>query len=220
MTTQIFEKTDIEKNRKLCAVGYFIFFIPLLVRDSPFARFHANQALVLVVINAVGVGVELALFLLLPAMGALLYSIWPFVILILAIYGCANAAKGHAKQLPVIGKITFLKGAGTPGMAGMAAQKEILQIPSAASNETTVCPECGAPIDKRKKFCGSCGAKITVHERLCSQCGMPVPQGMSFCGNCGTKYAEPEPKERICSNCGRILEEKEKFCMECGTAAQ
>lgn len=217
MITQTYEKTDIEKNRKLCALGYFIFFIPLLIKDSPFARFHANQALVLVVINAIGVGVELLLFMLLPAVGVLLYSIWPLVILFLTIYGCVNTAKGYTKQLPIIGTIVFLKGIDKPEIT---VEKAAPQNLSTAAGETMPCPECGVLIDKRKKFCGSCGAKIIMNERFCPQCDTPVPQSMSFCGNCGTRYVESTPKERVCSNCGRILEEKEKFCMECGTAVE
>ena len=42
--TGVFEQTDIDNNKTIAGLAYFIFFLPLLVSpQSKFARFHANH---------------------------------------------------------------------------------------------------------------------------------------------------------------------------------
>lgn len=97
---------DAEKNKAMAIVGYIIpilFFIPLVTEEgkkSPFAKFHANQQLNLllaaVVINIVGGVIPfLGWFIILP-LGAIF-------LLVVAIIGIVNAAKGVMKELPLIG---------------------------------------------------------------------------------------------------------------------
>lgn len=53
----IYDPEDIAKNKVLCAIGYIpiLFLIPLFAcKDSPFARFHANQGLFFTLIALVG----------------------------------------------------------------------------------------------------------------------------------------------------------------------
>lgn len=102
-----FEPADIEKNKVMGILAYIIFFIPLLAaKDSPFAKFHANQGLVLflvaVVINVVGSIIPLIGWLLILPLGNLL-------IFVLAIIGIINAAKGESKRLPITGKFDLIK---------------------------------------------------------------------------------------------------------------
>lgn len=104
-------QSDIDKNKALAIVGYIIpilFFIPLITdaKNSPFAKFHANQQLILllaaIAINVVG-GI-------IPFLGW--FIILPFgsiALIILAIMGIINAAKGEMKKLPVIGGIGLIK---------------------------------------------------------------------------------------------------------------
>lgn len=222
MTTQTFDRMDIDTHRGVSAVGYFLFFIPLFVKNSPFTRFHANQTLVLFLAEMIwtvicGVILELNPF------STFIYTIWSLpelVIGIFKIYGCVNAAKGRAKPLPLIGNIVLLK---NPRIDMNLSARPMNAAPTPlAANLNDVnkiqCAECGVMIDKTKKFCGNCGAKVIIKERFCSECGAPIPEGFAFCGSCGAKYVEPAAgeKERKCPNCGRIAEEKEKFCMECG----
>ena|SRR3990172_1570803 len=99
------EAGDVEKNKAMAIVGYIIpilFFIPLVTdaKNSPFAKFHANQQLVLliawVVVNVVGGVIPfIGWFLILP-LGVIF-------LVVLAIMGIINAAKGEMKELPVIG---------------------------------------------------------------------------------------------------------------------
>lgn len=101
-----FSKEDIEQNKVMALLAYIIFFIPLLAaKDSPFARYHANQGLILfitsVIINIAGA--------IIPFIGWLI--ILPFgniFVLILIILGIVNAANGKAKPLPLIGKFKIL----------------------------------------------------------------------------------------------------------------
>jgi len=108
----IADKADAESNKALAIVGYIVpilFFIALInesSKNSPFAKFHANQQLVLLItgfiVQVVGVIIPiLGWFVILP-LGML-------AILACAIMGVIAAAKGEMKQLPVIGKYTILK---------------------------------------------------------------------------------------------------------------
>ena len=103
---------DVEKNKIMAIVGYIIpilFFIPLVSEDgkkSPYAKFHANQQLILliaaIIVNIVGGIIPfLGWFIILP-----LGSIF---LIVIAIMGIINAAKGEMKKLPVIGGFQIIK---------------------------------------------------------------------------------------------------------------
>ena len=51
------------------------------------------------------------------------------------------------------------------------------------------CPRCGASRGDGDRFCGDCGAVLTV----CPSCAEPVPPGDRFCPVCGYALAGPEP---------------------------
>lgn len=103
--TQQSGSSDAEKNKAMAIVGYIIpilFFIPLVTeaKNSPFAKFHANQQLNLllaaIVVNVVGGIIPfIGWFILLP-----LGSIF---LIVVAIMGIIHAAKGEMKELPLIG---------------------------------------------------------------------------------------------------------------------
>lgn len=103
---------DAEKNKVMAIIGYIIpilFFIPLLseeTKKSPFAKFHANQQLNLllaaIAVNVVGTIIPiLGWFIILP-LGSLL-------LIVLAIIGIINGAKGEMKKLPIIGGFELIK---------------------------------------------------------------------------------------------------------------
>ncbi len=103
--TQQGGQSDAEKNKAMAIVGYIIpilFFIPLVTdaKNSPFAKFHANQQLNLllaaIVVNVVGGVIPfIGWFIILP-----LGSIF---LIVVAIMGIINGAKGVMKELPLIG---------------------------------------------------------------------------------------------------------------------
>ena len=117
-TTQEFDPADIQQNKTMAVLAYLgiLVLVPLLgAKESKFARFHANQGLVLLI-------VEILLGLVLRIAGAVLLAIsWRLGFLVglmnlawiltfvLMILGIVNAANGRAKQLPLIGNITLLK---------------------------------------------------------------------------------------------------------------
>lgn len=98
---------DINDNKVMAVLAYFLFFIPLLAaKESKYAMYHANQGLVLflsaVVVNIIGS--------IIPIIGwFLIIPIANLMILILAIIGIINAAGGKKKPLPLIGGIKIIK---------------------------------------------------------------------------------------------------------------
>lgn len=99
------DTNDIEKNKAMAIIGYIIpilFFIPLVTeaKDSVYAKFHANQQLILL-IAAIGVNVIGAII---PILGwFIILPLGTVAIFVFAIIGLINAAKGEMKELPLIG---------------------------------------------------------------------------------------------------------------------
>ncbi|MDD3768794.1 MAG: hypothetical protein PHO50_08265 [Aminobacterium colombiense] len=97
---------DIEKNKTMAGLAYLLFFLPLIAcPESRYAKFHANQALLLLITGIVG-NVILGII---PVIGWMLMPIFGIGVLILGIMGLVNGFGGKAKQLPLIGKFTILK---------------------------------------------------------------------------------------------------------------
>jgi len=113
-TTSSFGKEDIEKNKTLSILAYlsWLVLVPLFAaKDSPFARFHCNQGIVLAIAEIV-VGVALGLLGMIPYVGwvfTILGSLVGLVCLLLAVFGIVNAANGKAKELPLVGGFKLLK---------------------------------------------------------------------------------------------------------------
>lgn len=105
-STTVFAPEDIEKNKVISALAYFIFFLPLIVSaDSKFGRFHANQGLLLL-ITAIAGSIILGLI---PIIGWVLLPLFSLAIFVLAIVGLVGAINGKAKDLPIIGKYRLIK---------------------------------------------------------------------------------------------------------------
>lgn len=124
----VFDPQDVEKNKVYALLSYlgFLFIVPLLAaKDSPYAKFHANQGIVLFI---TGIGINIANFIIsiilgiltaIPGVGwifAILIPIISLVVVVIGILlfvcmimGIINAAQGQAKELPVIGKFVILK---------------------------------------------------------------------------------------------------------------
>ena len=115
--TDTFDPADIKTNNLLSLLSYLgiLILIPiLLVKNSRFARFHANQGLLLIIANA-------AVYVLNFICGFLTGLWWGFVILLipalalgaamtaLSVLGIINAVRGKAKELPLIGKFKLLR---------------------------------------------------------------------------------------------------------------
>lgn len=99
-TTAEYDPADIEANKVMGILAYIwiLFLVPLLAApNSKFARFHANQGLILFIASII-CGI-------IPVVGWIL----SIVLLVFAVLGIINAAQGKAKELPLIGKIKILK---------------------------------------------------------------------------------------------------------------
>jgi uncharacterized membrane protein len=104
------EASDVEKNKALAIVGYIIpilFFVPLVsdAKNSPYAKFHANQQLNLliswIVVEVVGTVIPFIGWLIILPLGTIF-------LIVIAIMGIINASKGEMKELPVIGGFKLL----------------------------------------------------------------------------------------------------------------
>ena len=87
----------------LAYIGILVIIPIICAKDSKFARFHANQGLVLCIIGIVA-----------GILGRIKLIGWIFkalglVVIVLAIVGIVYAIQGKAKELPVIGNCKILK---------------------------------------------------------------------------------------------------------------
>lgn len=97
---------DIEKNKVMAGLAYFLFFLPLVAcPESPFGRYHANQGLLLLI---VGVGGSIILGII-PIIGWILLPFFYIAVTVFAILGLINGLKGIVKPLPLIGKFEIIK---------------------------------------------------------------------------------------------------------------
>src|SRR4030042_4481420 len=103
-------QSDAEKNKAMAIIGYIIpilFFIPLVTdaKNSPFAKFHANQQLNLllaaVIVNVVGGIIPfIGWFIILP--------LGTIFLIVVAIMGIISASKGEMKPLPLLGGLHMI----------------------------------------------------------------------------------------------------------------
>ena len=106
-TTSEYEESDIEATKIISLFAYLgiLFLIPLLAaKDSKFARFHANQGIVLFICSLI-----IGVISIIPILGWIVGAVGGVAILILAVIGIINAVGGKAKELPLIGKYRILK---------------------------------------------------------------------------------------------------------------
>lgn len=97
---------DIERNKTIAGLAYFIFFLPLIVTpESELGKFHANQGILLLILFLVG-NVVLGVI---PVLGRILTFLFRILILVLGVLGLMNGFGGKFKELPLIGKFTIIK---------------------------------------------------------------------------------------------------------------
>ncbi len=121
------DPADIQNNKVMAVLSYFgiLVLIPIFAaKNSKFARFHANQGLLLFIAEIALQIIQRILQAVFPYhwtssytyTRGIVYNILAFVIavlmiviLVLTIIGIVNAVKGKAKELPIIGSIKILK---------------------------------------------------------------------------------------------------------------
>lgn len=106
-TTQDFDPEDINTNKVmaiLCYLGILIVVPFISAKDSKFVKYHLNQGLILLLL-----GIAIGIVGCIPVVGSILNGVGGLVCLILMVIGILNAARGEAKELPVIGRYTIYK---------------------------------------------------------------------------------------------------------------
>ena len=120
--TPYFSRRDADRHHVVAALSYlaFLVLIPLIfARRSHYARFHANQGLVLTII-ALAYTLVTRIFVsfldilfggvyaAIPATMSGIFNFGSIFFWILLVLGLSNAANGRAKELPLIGRIRFI----------------------------------------------------------------------------------------------------------------
>lgn len=105
-------QSDADANKAMAIVGYIfplLFFIPLVTdaKNSPFAKFHANQQLNLLLFWVIGQ--IAASVLIVVVIGALLLPLVVIAGFVFMVLGIINAANGNMKKLPLIGGFEIIK---------------------------------------------------------------------------------------------------------------
>ena len=109
--TSEMEEKDIADNKVMAILAYLwiLFLIPLFAaKESKFARFHANQGIILF-IASIAVGIASFILGLIPIVGAIIGWLLIICLFVFYILGIVNAVQGKAKELPFIGGIKILK---------------------------------------------------------------------------------------------------------------
>lgn len=96
---------DVEKNKNMAIAAYFIFFLPLITesKESPFAKFHANQSFILVLCTVASIFVNV-----IPILGQIVSLVITIAVFIFWVMGIMNAVNGKMKELPIIGSVHIL----------------------------------------------------------------------------------------------------------------
>ncbi|HHX71923.1 MAG TPA: zinc-ribbon domain-containing protein [Clostridiales bacterium] len=124
-STAEYDPTDIAQNKGMAVLSYLgiLVLIPWFAAEkSKFARFHAKQGITLLLLD-IAYGIVSFLLRLIKTThyiwgvpyratpGIIVFLIWLIGIplIVLSIIGIVNAVQGKAKELPIIGKLKFIK---------------------------------------------------------------------------------------------------------------
>ncbi len=103
----MFTADDIEGNKGIAALATipFLFWLPLVAaKESAFAKFYANQGLILLVTNIV-LNVASSIISLIPFLGWLIGVLIGLVQLAAFLFLLVSALQGKARYLPFVGKL-------------------------------------------------------------------------------------------------------------------
>lgn len=113
--TSEFNINDIEDNKIISILSYIniLVLVPIFgAKESKFARFHANQGLILFITGII-LAIVASVIRIIPFLGELISWILSILtggyIVVFMLLGIINTAMGKAKELPIIGKYRLLK---------------------------------------------------------------------------------------------------------------
>jgi uncharacterized membrane protein len=105
-------RADVDQNKVYAILSYIgiLFLVPLLAApESPFARYHTNQGIVLFISALVVHFASIFIGFATLGLGFLGVPLGWMVILVFMILGIVNAANGQCKPLPLIGHFQLMK---------------------------------------------------------------------------------------------------------------
>ncbi len=103
-----------DSNDKLYGVLSYLsilVLIPLVAGKTQFAKFHANQGLILAIIEVIFTAL-ICILAKMPIIGVIfgiVGGLFDLICLIMSIMGILNAVNGETKELPIIGSIRLIK---------------------------------------------------------------------------------------------------------------
>ncbi len=103
----MFTADDIEGNKGIAALATIpiLFWLPLIAaKESAFAKFYANQGLILLVTNIV-LNVASTIIALIPFLGWLIGALIGLVQIAAFLFLLVSALQGKARYLPFVGKL-------------------------------------------------------------------------------------------------------------------
>ncbi|HBL84795.1 MAG: hypothetical protein A2Y17_01610 [Clostridiales bacterium GWF2_38_85] len=121
-STAEYDRMDIEQNKVMAVLAYLgiLVLVPILAApNSKYAKFHANQGLILIIASiAYGIASSIVSGILwavlfrvsfIPTIITLILNLAWLAFTVFHILGIVNAAQSKAKELPLIGKFRILK---------------------------------------------------------------------------------------------------------------
>lgn len=112
--TDEFDTPDIAENKVMGILAYIgiLVLVPIFAaKESPYARFHANQGLV-IFIGEAATAIGLGILSLIPYIGWLFATLQYLIctgFAVLSVFGIVFVAMGKARELPVVGRFKLLK---------------------------------------------------------------------------------------------------------------
>jgi len=107
--TQVATKEDIEKNKVNAILSYIgiLIIVPLVSEDakkSPFAKFHMNQGLVLLIAS-----VAISFVWVIPVLGWLVGFFGGIALFVFWLMALIGALQGKMNKVPLLGDIELIK---------------------------------------------------------------------------------------------------------------
>lgn len=107
--TVVASKEDIDKNKLNAVLSYLgiLIIVPLISEDakkSPFAKFHLNQGLVLLIAS-----VALSVVWIIPILGWIVGFFGGIVLFVIWIMALIGAIQGEMNRMPLLGNIELIK---------------------------------------------------------------------------------------------------------------
>lgn len=104
--------SDEQMKKAICSLAYLfgiLFFLPLILYpEDKFARFHANQACIILIVTVIGEVVFGILCGFVPLLG-IFCGVVGLLVLIACIWAIIGVVKGEMREIPLLGHYRIIK---------------------------------------------------------------------------------------------------------------